>query len=63
MMTPLLCELSNTQPSAHAQDKGQVCGGGCLTNAVPGHAFTAVGMEGGRAGQKGLKYSTEAMVK
>ncbi len=38
-----------------APHKGQVCGGGCLMNALPGHAFTAVRMKekGGGAGQRG----------
>ena len=48
---------------AHALQKGQ--GGVCLTDALPGRAFTAVRVEekGARPGQRGFNYSTEAKVK
>ena len=36
--------------------KGQVCGGSCLMNALPGHAFTWAGRKkkGGRDGERGV---------
>ena len=50
---------------AHVLHKGQVCAGGCLTNALPGHAFTIVAEKGKgcAAGQRMVKYSREARVK
>lgn len=47
----------------HALNKGQVCDGGGLKNALPGHASKVVGMKekGGRAVP--LKYRRNAMVK
>ena len=56
--------MSSEQPLAHALHKGQVCGGGCLMNALLGYAFTAFRMGGKkvRGWSKGFSYSREAGV-
>lgn len=57
--------LSDALSFAHALHKGQVCGGGCLMNALPGRAFTALRMKEhvGGSGQRHFYYNSEAMVK
>lgn len=57
-----LWALSNVCSFAPARHEGHVSADGCPMNALPEHAFTAVGMkeEVGGAGH-GFNYSREAM--